>query len=131
MMRFGSAKPHHKGQSEEEAMRSSYLRPITLILVALMLLAACGASSASPGAAPTAAPAAPSSGDLQVDKSRLSAKLSVYNWADYIDPGTIQQFKDEYGVDVTVDVYDNNEDMIAKVRTGNSGYDVVFPSDYA
>ena len=55
----------------------------------------------------------------------------MYNWADYIDPDVLEQFKSEYGVDVTVDVYDNNEDMIAKVRSGGSGYDIVFPSDYA
>jgi spermidine/putrescine transport system substrate-binding protein len=30
-----------------------------------------------------------------------------------------------------MDLYDANEDMIAKVRSGNSGYDIVVPSDYA
>jgi spermidine/putrescine transport system substrate-binding protein len=119
-----------------------------LLLAVSLAITACGApaTTESPSApepttaaapttgaadAPTAAAPADTSGDLQVDTSKLSQTLSVYNWADYIDPEVITQFQDEYGVQVTVDVYDNNEDMIAKVRTGSSGYDVVFPSDYA
>jgi spermidine/putrescine transport system substrate-binding protein len=69
--------------------------------------------------------------ELQVDKSKLSSELHVYNWADYIEPEIITDFEGEYGVKVTVEVYSNNEDMIAKVRPGNSGYDIVVPSDYA
>lgn len=113
-----------------------------LLLAALLVLSACGGQTAAPAptsapaAAPTTAPAdaptaAPASGDLEVDTSKLSTTLSLYTWADYISPEVIQGFQDEYGVEVTVDVYDNNEDMIAKVGTGSSGYDVVVPSDYA
>ncbi|GAB4116803.1 MAG: spermidine/putrescine ABC transporter substrate-binding protein [Roseiflexaceae bacterium] len=107
-----------------------------LLMAAMIVLAACGGATApatSPGneygttGGDTAAPVA---GD-GVDKSKLSPKLSIYTWADYIAPEVLTQFQTEYGVEVTVDVFDNNEDMIAKIRTGNSGYDVVFPSDYA
>jgi spermidine/putrescine transport system substrate-binding protein len=75
----------------------------------------------------TAAPAA----ELEVDKSKLSAELHFYNWTDYIDPDILTAFEQEYGVKVIMDLYDANEDMIAKVRSGNSGYDIVVPSDYA
>ncbi|KPV49695.1 ABC transporter substrate-binding protein, partial [Kouleothrix aurantiaca] len=84
------------------------------------------ATAAEPTAAAGAAPA-----ELQVDKSKLSKELHIYNWADYLDPTVLEDFEKEYGVKVTMEVYDNNEDMIAKIRPGNSGYDVVFPSDYA
>lgn len=84
------------------------------------------ATAAEPTAATGAAPA-----ELQVDKSKLSKELHIYNWADYLDPTVLDDFEAEYGVKVTMEVYDNNEDMIAKIRPGNSGYDVVFPSDYA
>jgi spermidine/putrescine transport system substrate-binding protein len=84
------------------------------------------ATAAEPTAATGAAPA-----ELQVDKSKLSKELHIYNWADYLDPTVLEDFEKEYGVKVTMEVYDNNEDMIAKIRPGNSGYDVVFPSDYA
>ena len=31
---------------------------------------------------------------------------------------------------MTLDDYDSNETMLSKVRAGNSGYDIVVPSDY-
>ena len=80
--------------------------------------------------APTTAGAAPA-GELAVDKSKLSKTLNVYAWSDYIAPEALKGFEDTYGVKVSVDTYGNNEDMIAKVRPGSSGYDVVQPSDYA
>jgi spermidine/putrescine transport system substrate-binding protein len=96
--------------------------------------AAAEPTAAEPTAAPaggadqaTAAPAA----ELQVDKSKLSQELHFYNWTDYIDPDILTSFEQEYGVKVIMDLYDANEDMIAKVRSGNSGYDIVVPSDYA
>src|SRR5581483_11906707 len=80
---------------------------------------------------PTAAGQAAAGGELQVDKAKLSKELHIYNWADYLDPEVLKDFEQEYGDHVTMEAYSNNEDMIAKIRPGNSGYDVVFPSDYA
>jgi spermidine/putrescine transport system substrate-binding protein len=122
-----------------------------LLALWVALLAACagGEPATSPGneygtggeqPAATAAPAggqsADTSGDAapaggEVDASRLSSELYFYNWSDYVDPAILEQFEEEYGVAVIVDTYDSNEDMLAKVRAGNSGYDVVVPSDYA
>ena len=80
-------------------------------------------------AATTSAPAA--GGEVQVDKSRLASELHWFNWSDYVDPSILEDFEKEYGVKVTVDLFDQNEDMLAKIRAGNSGYDLVTPSDYA
>lgn len=116
-----------------------------LVLIALLLLAACGGGGqeASPGneygnaggEESTGATGGATGGDAaaggEVDRSRLSDELYFYNWSDYIDPAILEQFEAEYGVSVIVDTYDSNEDMIAKVRAGNSGYDIVVPSDYA
>ncbi|HTZ38256.1 MAG TPA: polyamine ABC transporter substrate-binding protein [Stellaceae bacterium] len=55
-------------------------------------------------------------------------ELHVYNWSDYIAPGTIPEFTKETGIAVTYDVYDGNEVLEAKLLAGNSGYDVVVPS---
>jgi spermidine/putrescine transport system substrate-binding protein len=68
---------------------------------------------------------------VEIDKSKLAKELHLFNWADYIDPTIQEDFEKEFGVKVVVDVFDSNEDMIGKVRPGNSGYDIVFPSDYA
>ena len=54
--------------------------------------------------------------------------LHVYNWSDYIAPGTIADFTKETGIAVTYDVYDGNEVLEAKLLAGHSGYDVVVPS---
>lgn len=57
-------------------------------------------------------------------------ELHIYNWGDYTNPKLIEKFEKEYNVKVTLDDYDSNETMLSKVRAGNSGYDVVVPSDY-
>src|SRR5438067_7079838 len=45
-------------------------------------------------------------------------------------PSLIEKFEDTYKVKVTLDDYDSNETMLSKVRAGNTGYDIVVPSDY-
>jgi spermidine/putrescine transport system substrate-binding protein len=57
-------------------------------------------------------------------------ELHIYNWGNYTNPKLIEKFEAETGVKVTLDVYDTNEDMVAKVRAGGTGYDIVVPSDY-
>jgi len=55
-------------------------------------------------------------------------RLNVYNWSSYIAPETVPNFERETGVRVRYSVYESNEEMLAKVITGNSGWDVVFPT---
>jgi spermidine/putrescine transport system substrate-binding protein len=57
-------------------------------------------------------------------------RLNVFNWSGYIAPETIPDFEAEFGVGVRYSIYESNEEMLAKVMTGNSGWDVVFPSNY-
>jgi spermidine/putrescine transport system substrate-binding protein len=88
------------------------LQLAALLALTLALLAACGGQG-------TAGP------------SGEATTLYLYNWGDYIDPSLLEQFSEESGVTVVVDTFETNEDMIAKVRAGGSGYDIVVPSDYA
>lgn len=55
-------------------------------------------------------------------------RLNVYNWSNYMAPATIRGFEAECGVRVRYGIYESNEEMLAKVMTGNSGWDVVFPT---
>lgn len=55
-------------------------------------------------------------------------RLNVYNWSSYIDPAMIARFERERGVRVRYGTYESNEEMLAKATTGNSGWDVVFPT---
>ena len=55
--------------------------------------------------------------------------VNVYNWADYIAPGLLDQFESEYGIKVNYDIYDSSEVVDVKLLAGNSGYDVVVHSN--
>jgi spermidine/putrescine transport system substrate-binding protein len=57
-------------------------------------------------------------------------ELHIYNWGDYTNPKLIEKFEKQFNVKVTLDDYDSNETMLSKVRAGETGYDIVVPSDY-
>lgn len=54
--------------------------------------------------------------------------LALYNWGDYINPDVLTKFTEETGIAVTLDTYSSNEEMLAKIQAGATGYDIVFPS---
>jgi len=56
--------------------------------------------------------------------------LNVYNWTTYIGETTIQDFERLCGVTVNYDNFDTNEQMVARLRQGNPGYDIVFANEY-
>lgn len=101
-----------------------------LLLMVLSLLVACG--EATPTTTPPTTPAGTATGgnSSSVDRSKLSETLRIYAWGEYIPEDVPQLFESEFGVKVTVDTYSSNEEMAAKIRAGNSGYDIVQPSDY-
>jgi spermidine/putrescine transport system substrate-binding protein len=55
-------------------------------------------------------------------------ELFVYNWTDYTAPELIKKFEAETGISVTLDTYDSNETLLAKLQSGATGYDIVVPS---
>lgn len=57
-------------------------------------------------------------------------RLNVFNWSSYIGATTIPDFEREFGVLVRYGIYESNEEMLARVMTGNSGWDVAFPTSY-
>ena len=61
--------------------------------------------------------------------SARKPRLNVYNWDNYVGRNTIAEFEARYGCHVRYGVYASAEEMLAKVLTGNSGWDVVFPSN--
>jgi spermidine/putrescine transport system substrate-binding protein len=54
--------------------------------------------------------------------------LSVWNWSTYIAEDTVPNFEELCGVTVIYDIFDSNETMLARIRQGNPGYDIVVPS---
>lgn len=60
-----------------------------------------------------------------------STSLNIYAWAGEVSDSMVAEFEEETGISVTVDTFDSNETMIAKLASGGSGYDIVQPSQYA
>jgi spermidine/putrescine transport system substrate-binding protein len=82
------------------------------------VLAACGNSSSSPSASPT-----------PMDTTK-PASLYFYNWSDYLAPATRKNFKKQTGINIVETYFDDNEALLAKLKGGAAGYDVICPSDY-
>ncbi len=60
--------------------------------------------------------------------ARAGGDLFIYNWTDYTAPDVIKKFEKETGVKVTLDTYDSNETLLAKLKSGSTGYDIVVVS---
>jgi spermidine/putrescine transport system substrate-binding protein len=58
-----------------------------------------------------------------------SKQLLLYSWANYVPADLLKRFEVETGVKVTLDVYDSNDTMLAKLQAGGGGYDIVVPSN--
>jgi spermidine/putrescine transport system substrate-binding protein len=58
---------------------------------------------------------------------QAAGELHLYNWANYYPPELMQKFEAETGIKVSLDTYASDEDMLAKLQAGGSGFDIVFP----
>lgn len=54
--------------------------------------------------------------------------VRIYNWLEYLPGEILKDFEAETGIRPIYDVFDSLEMLESKLLTGNSGYDVVFPS---
>jgi len=61
--------------------------------------------------------------------SKPVPELHVFNWADYFAADTVKNFEKEFGCRVVLDYFESSETLRAKLSSGRSGFDVVFPSD--
>jgi spermidine/putrescine-binding protein len=80
---------------------------VTLFFVFALGLVACG------GAAPEAA-----------------SEVNLYAWSEYVPQALLDGFTEQTGMKVNYDTYSSNEELLAKLQAGASGYDVIIPSDY-
>jgi spermidine/putrescine-binding protein len=83
-----------------------FYRIITVLAFLVLILPSCGATSTK------------------------STVVNLYGWSDYIPQQLLDNFTAKYGIKVNYDTYSSNEEMLAKLQAGASGYDVVIPSDY-
>ncbi len=59
-------------------------------------------------------------------------ELRVFSWSEYMDEVKFpKEFEEATGIKVTLDLYESNEEMLAKLQAGGLGqYDIIIPSDY-
>ncbi|MFH1139828.1 MAG: extracellular solute-binding protein [Pseudomonadota bacterium] len=55
-------------------------------------------------------------------------ELLLYNWSDYTAPDLIAKFEKDTGIKVTLDIFDSNETLLAKLKSGGGVYDIVVPT---
>lgn len=59
-----------------------------------------------------------------------AGELFYYNWADYVNPATYAAFTKASGIKVKKDFYTSNEALLAKLKGGARGYDLIVPTGY-
>lgn len=89
-------------------------------MVGSSLLAACAPKKETT----STAGGATGSGDL-------GDRLVLVSWPNYHDPANLQAFTDKTGVKVDLKVFGSNEEMLAKLQVGSTGWDVFVPTNYA
>ena len=58
-------------------------------------------------------------------------QLNVFIWSEYMDPDIITDFEKQFDCKVTIDLYEDNESMMAKLQSGGDAlYDICVPGNY-
>ncbi len=63
---------------------------------------------------------------LPLAQSRM---VNVLNWDTYIGPDTIRDFTSATGINVRYDLFASNDELFGRLREGNPGYDVIYPTN--
>lgn len=103
----------------DENMKSKMLLLCVSVLVVLGLIACSEGTSKKVS----------SEGEDGQDQE-LADKLYVFNWAGYIPQEVLDEFEEEYDVELVYDTFSANQEMLTKIKSGAVKYDVVFPTDY-
>jgi len=60
----------------------------------------------------------------------IGDRVSMATWPNYFDPANFETFKKDTGAEVQVSVFGSNEEMLAKLQAGGTGWDVFVPTNY-
>ena len=100
------------------------MKKTLLSTLVLVILAACSQQAENTSANNAANPAASGAAAGNLPQTN---ELNIYNWSNYVDESTVEDFKKANNLDLTYDLYENNETLEAKMLTGKSGYDLGVP----
>jgi spermidine/putrescine transport system substrate-binding protein len=98
---------------------------LALVLPVAVLLTACGKKEEAP---PVKAEA---KAESKAAEAKPTGTLNLYNWNDYIAAETIERFEKEFGAKVTQTYFSDNDEMLAKLAAGATGYDIIVPTSNA
>jgi spermidine/putrescine transport system substrate-binding protein len=95
--------------------------------LALLAAAGCGGKTSTGGGG-----AASSSGGTDPLAGKpMEGNLVIYNWSQYDDPSTYKSFKTQNHVAIKETYYSSNDELLAKLQAGGTGYDIIVPSQNA
>jgi len=120
--------------ADTKVPRRSFLAAAGLLGGSAALAACSTGSTGGATTAPAASGAASAGASAGTDASASPAgdvekQLFMYNWSDYTSPKNIDAFKAKFGVEkFQYDTYANNEELLAKLQAGASGYDIAAPT---
>ena len=60
----------------------------------------------------------------------IGDRVSIATWPNYYDPANFEQFTKDTGAAVQVSVFGSNEEMLAKLQAGGTGWGVFVPTNY-
>ena len=60
----------------------------------------------------------------------IGDRVVMATWPNYHDPANFEQFTETTGAHVQVNVFGSNEEMLAKLQAGGSGWDMFVPTNY-
>ena len=69
--------------------------------------------------------------DNAIHNQAAARVLQLFNWNNYIAPETIQRFEALCDCHVEQDYFSDNEEMLAKLAAGATGYDLIVPTGNA
>jgi spermidine/putrescine transport system permease protein len=61
---------------------------------------------------------------------KKKSSLNLFCWSEYVPESVIKGFEKETGIKVNVENYASNEEMMAKLLSGATNYDLIQPSEY-
>lgn len=111
--------------------KTMFWKPLTVLVLASLVLAACGGGGATPaGEEEIVASTGFVCPEPEPRMEVTSKELNVFVWTEYFTPEMLECFELVYGVKINREEYSSNEEMYAKLSAGGTNYDLVQPTDY-
>lgn len=130
-----SRPPSADGITRRDFLRRTAGASLTLSSAAAFLSACAGDRSSVPQSAPGLARpdnpvTLPLHDDVPVIDDGLApetdATLKIYNWGEYVWPRVVDEFAAKYDAKVEITSFVNMDEAIARLRSGEDGFDVFF-----